>query len=174
MDFSGRKGCGHVTEDPAVTPHTEPLYLRSLIDALLVSVAPAIAEEELTQLAKAFSSALILADALSQRFAQRLLFLPRLLLKFAVRCRKVIPKRRQCFDQFAKERRLIGTSVRRHIVADIPRIIMRGHDSAFSNDGNRASSESLAWIIHERVATVVPERDRRVVFGGVGDAVIEV
>ena len=32
----------------------------------------------------------------------------------------------------------------------------------------------LAWIIHERVATVVPERDRRVVFGGVGDAVIEV
>jgi hypothetical protein len=32
----------------------------------------------------------------------------------------------------------------------------------------------LAWIIHERVANVVPERDRRVVFGGVGDAVIEV
>ena len=32
----------------------------------------------------------------------------------------------------------------------------------------------LAWIIHERVATVVPERARRVVFGGVGDAVIEV
>jgi hypothetical protein len=34
--------------------------------------------------------------------------------------------------------------------------------------------EALAWIIHERVATVVPERDRRVVFGGIGDAVIEV
>jgi hypothetical protein len=34
--------------------------------------------------------------------------------------------------------------------------------------------EYLTWIIHERVATVVPERDRRVVFGGVGDAVIEV
>ncbi len=37
-----------------------------------------------------------------------------------------------------------------------------------------ALDAELAWIIHERVATVVPERDRRVVFGGVGDAVIEV
>ena len=37
-----------------------------------------------------------------------------------------------------------------------------------------AETPYLAWIIHERVATVVPERDRRVVFGGVGDAVIEV
>jgi hypothetical protein len=34
--------------------------------------------------------------------------------------------------------------------------------------------KELAWIIHEGVATVVPARDRRVVFGGVGDAVIEV
>jgi hypothetical protein len=38
----------------------------------------------------------------------------------------------------------------------------------------RLDPDELAWIIHERVATVVPERARRVVFGGVGDAVIEV
>ena len=85
---------------PGSDTNTEPLYLRSLIDASLVSLAPAVAEEELTQPAKAFSS----ADALSQRFARRLLFVPRLLLKI----RGAPPDGRQHIVSFLFADDLIG------------------------------------------------------------------
>jgi hypothetical protein len=67
------------------------------------------------------------------------------MLKLPLRCRQVIAKRRQRFDQFTDERGLIG-AVRRRFATNISRIIMRGHYGRLPGDGSRASSEPLGIL----------------------------